>query len=363
MTTIDTASREGVVLAQNARVLFDSTDSIRIRTGIWNFEEAVVNYSTEPDVVVTTLRQAFECLAHGDQLNLDDVGVELAPRERANVLQLFSDLIQSGLLVDPATKTRDTVTMHALRGMLRDYDQNAPRTSDATPAVIVADHPDVQVEARRFADQLGMPIRPVGDSAFNVLKTSDLTTLIDTYATEAAFDELTAEFEGTGPILGLFQGPSLVILRNLNRTMERLERPFILGFMDGPFLSILGMRPPYTGCFECFELRSLSRLEDHIIYHEFARVLTPAVSHGTSAVMALITNLVVTEGFLEISVGASRFSGRVLNIFLPTLEIQVQDLLRMPGCPACGHITKQKLREINYNSRVVVDRLAKEALG
>ena len=78
--------------------------------------------------------------------------------------------------------------------------------------------------------------------------------------------------------------------------------------------------------------------------------------------MSWLTVLAVTEGYLHAAVGTSRLSGRVLGIHLPTLEIQTQDLLRMPSCPACGRVSRQRIREINFNSRAAVDRIISEVL-
>jgi thiazole/oxazole-forming peptide maturase SagC family component len=78
--------------------------------------------------------------------------------------------------------------------------------------------------------------------------------------------------------------------------------------------------------------------------------------------MSWLTVLAVTEGYLHASVGTSRLSGRVLGIHVPTLEIQAQDLLRMPSCPACGRVARERTREINFNSRAAVDRVIAEVL-
>lgn len=365
-----TDSQEGIVLTQNARILFDSANVIRIRTGIWNFEEAVIDFLAEPEAVGDAVHEAFRSLANGEALNLETIGLDMEPLEKAKVVQLFSDLVQSGLLVDTASKTYEMMTMRALMGMVRDYEADGHsitsdrKESSSIPAVIVSDNRQAQEEALRLAEQLGLPARLVGESTLSALQTSDLTTLTDTYLTDNLLKEISTEFADTGSILALFQRPSLVTLRNLNRAVERFEKSLIVGLIDGPFLSIIGTQPPYTGCFECFELRSLARLEDHVIYHKFASTLAAGNAlDGISPLMGLLTNLVLTEGFLEVHLGVSRFAGRVLNIYLPTLEIQAQDLLRMPGCPACGYVTKQRPAQINYNARVVVDRITAMALG
>ena len=154
------------------------------------------------------------------------------------------------------------------------------------------------------------------------------------------------------------------MLRNLNRVLEGQDIPWVCAFVDGPFVSVVGVKSPHTGCFECFEQRSLARLEDHVTYHEFARApLGRAARAAADApMMHLLTTMAMTEGYLHAAVGASRISGRALSVHLPTFEIQAQDLLRMPNCPGCGRVSRQRLREINFNSRAAVDRIVSAVL-
>jgi thiazole/oxazole-forming peptide maturase SagC family component len=196
------------------------------------------------------------------------------------------------------------------------------------------------------------------------LAKADLTSRIDGYNTERTVEELRQALSEYAAIVTCYQRPALPVLRNLNRVLEGRNVPWISGLIDGPFATVVGLRSPYTGCFECFESRSLARLEDHVAFHDFARgpigQSTPA--DADAPMMSLLTVLAVTEGYLHAAVGSSRMSGRVLSVHLPTMEIQAQDLLRMPGCPACGRVSRQRAREINFNTRTAVDRVISEVL-
>ena len=60
---------------------------------------------------------------------------------------------------------------------------------------------------------------------------------------------------------------SLVFLRNLNRVLVQTSQVLSLSLLDGPFTTVFTIKPPETGCFECFEQRLLARMEEspHII--------------------------------------------------------------------------------------------------
>ena len=165
-------------------------------------------------------------------------------------------------------------------------------------------------------------------------------------------------------VLGSFVTPNVSMLRNLNRILIKLEKPLILGFMDGPFMSLLSTIVTQTGCFECYEHRMLARLEDTVIYHKFiesnrrysyrkenfkAAIFTPPVH--------MLTSAVISEGFLYATLSVLRLAGRIINIYLPVLEIQVQDLLRVPYCPACGFVSRSQMNEMYTSSRKIIKEM------
>ena len=147
-------------------------------------------------------------------------------------------------------------------------------------------------------------------------------------------------------------------LRNLNRLLIRLEKPLILGLIDGPFITALSTLATDTGCFECFEQRMLARLEDTAIYQQFVDAtagVTAASGAWTAPQLHALISAVISEGYLYATVGMMRLAGRVVNIYLPLLEIQVQDLLRVPYCPACGYVARAQMNEMYTSTKRLVD--------
>lgn len=78
--------------------------------------------------------------------------------------------------------------------------------------------------------------------------------------------------------------------------------------------------------------------------------------------MNFLINISLVECYLFAYYGASRFEGRLLSIFIPTLEIQVQDVLRVPFCPACGVVADEQLREKNISTRNLIDHFVENAI-
>ncbi|MEV7231454.1 MULTISPECIES: TOMM precursor leader peptide-binding protein [Polymorphospora] len=351
------------VLASTARLIEDGTGRMRIRTGVWNFEEAVVDVSAESPAVARSVRGALRALRTGAVEVADHLDPELLPIERANIERLFADLAQAGMLVDESQGAiQDAVTAALLGRLVTPYP-----TGGGAPegeVLFLTDCGASATQARQLAEGMRLRLTVADADLLDRLGAADLTSRIDGLATERGIAELRPAVTAAAAVVSCFQRPSLPLLRNLNRLLEYTDVPWVSAFIDGPFISVVGVRSPHTGCFECFEQRALARLEDHVTYHDFARSPMGAqVERPTDApMMSMLTVMALTEGYLHAAVGSSRFSGRALSIHLPTWEIQAQDLLRMPNCPACGKVSRQRLKEINFNSRAAVDRIVAEVL-
>jgi thiazole/oxazole-forming peptide maturase SagC family component len=154
------------------------------------------------------------------------------------------------------------------------------------------------------------------------------------------------------------------MLRNLNRVLIKAEKPLILGLVDGPFASVLSVVPHQSGCFECYEQRLLARLEDTFAYHQYVR--HTANSDGAAGAKSaaayapglhMLAGAVISEAFLYATLSVLRLAGRALSVYLPLLEVQVQDLLRVPYCPGCGFIATAQMKEMYTSSRRLVSEM------
>jgi thiazole/oxazole-forming peptide maturase SagC family component len=346
------------VLASTARLVEDGAGRFRIRTGVWNFEEAVIDISGESPAVASTVTVALRALAAGPVRVADHLGSELLPVESANVERLFGDLANAGLVVGSDHRDSQDAVTAALLGLLV-----SPFPGDGEPpsgdVAFFSDSAAALAQAEHLAAGLRLRLVPLAPATVERLSTADLTSRIDGLTTEQAVADLVPALTGSAALVTCLQRPSLPLLRNINRVIEGSDVPWVCAFIDGPFVSIVGMKSPRTGCFECFEQRALARLEDHVSYHDFARspIGAAAPRAADAPLMSLLTTMALTEGYLHAAVEVSRLSGRTLSVHLPTLEIQAQDLLRMPGCPACGKVSRLRAREINFNSRAVLDRI------
>jgi thiazole/oxazole-forming peptide maturase SagC family component len=159
-------------------------------------------------------------------------------------------------------------------------------------------------------------------------------------------------------ILVILAYPNPTLLRNLNRLFIHYRIPWILATLDGPFIMLTSFVPYESACFECLELRITSQIRSMEEYKSYISLLTQKDSSFKdiefTPVLQIPVSIAMSELILLSSFKANHFVGRLLSIYLPFFEIQMQDVLRLPICPACGHTGKATMDELYFDFRKVL---------
>jgi thiazole/oxazole-forming peptide maturase SagC family component len=273
--------------------------------------------------------------------------------------ELLESLRQQQFLHDTAQGSIAQAIRALLGGNLVGFED---RATPPHPALFFSDTDYARGAAKSLAGELAFPLNFLDPEVTQGLATADLTTKTDAVAYTETVAKFEKHFSPYSCVMGCMAAPNLTMLRNLNRLLIRLEKPLILGLIDGPFVSAMSSMPTDTGCFECFEQRMLARLEDTQVYHQFVQATGGAAATGPwlSPQMHVLTSMVLSEGFLWSTIGLMRLAGRAVSVYLPLLEIQVQDVLRVPYCPGCGFISKAHMDELYTSSkRIIADMMGK----
>ena len=347
-------------LADGVR-LYRSGAEIRFRRGVWNHQQATVRLTGQPAAVVEFLDAVADALARGEA-DLDAIARArgIAAEELARYQGLLESLRQQQYLRDARQADPSRLVGALLGGSVSGFDD---RIRPPRPALFFTDSDYARSSASALAREMGFPLDFMDGATLQALATADLTTRTDAVEYMQVVSRLENILQPYTCVLGCVASPNLSLLRNLNRLLIRAEKPLILGLIDGPFVTALSTLATDTGCFECFEQRVLARLEDTVAYQQFvestAGVTTSNGAWAAPQLHALIS-AVVSEGYLYSTVGMMRLAGRIVNVFLPLLEIQVQDLLRVPYCPACGFVARARMNEMyTATTRLVSDLLGR----
>jgi bacteriocin biosynthesis cyclodehydratase domain-containing protein len=143
----------------------------------------------------------------------------------------------------------------------------------------------------------------------------------------------------------------------LNRVALHLGTPWIHGALDGPFVYIgPTFLPGATACYACFESRVLMNLTNADGYLRYKRAMATATpGAGPMPLLPALSALLVAHLALEAinlaHTGTAYTAGNVLGVYLPTWEFTVNEVLALPGCPACGPVSPRDDTSLYFDAR------------
>jgi len=150
-------------------------------------------------------------------------------------------------------------------------------------------------------------------------------------------------------------------LRALNRVALTHGFSWIHAAVDGPFL-LVGPTfvPGRSACYECLDARVLMNMREAGSYQSYKRALAEGrVSGGLAPLDATLESMLASHAAFEslnfLLTGAGFTVGKMLAIYLPTMEFTFNEVLRLPGCPACGPAPERDDRELYFEVRALLN--------
>jgi thiazole/oxazole-forming peptide maturase SagC family component len=349
-----------LMLRDGVQIYYNGTDELRLRKGVWNFEEAILTFDGLSADHKESLVQLFNSLQDGTGVDSQHLPNDhnLTQLEHEQVAQTLDALRAK----DYVAESSDADAKHFLTELLGgtiEYVTNS--TSSDKPVLFFSDTQSVRDYAVMLAKEIDMPLTVMTQDDFRFIETMDLTTKFDAYGTRSQLAGIRDLLEPFCCIVGCIERPHIMFLRNVNRVLVQTSQALSLSLLDGPFTTVFTIKPPETGCFECFEQRLLARMEEMPSYQQFVaqtRYL-PRFEHKVHAspLMHPLAAQALFEGLMVSKIGKAKLAGRVLNTYVPLMEIQVQPLLRVPFCPACGFVAEARMEEMYTSSKKLIDRV------
>lgn len=146
----------------------------------------------------------------------------------------------------------------------------------------------------------------------------------------------------------------------INRVCLEYRIPWMHVALDGPFLLIGPIIVPFrSACYNCLETRVIMNMRQDASYQSYKAALARReLQVGSIPIEAVICNMVASHAGLEIvnflQTGYSATVGKILSIFLPTMEFSYSDVLRVPGCNACGSTSERDEKELYFDIRTLL---------
>jgi bacteriocin biosynthesis cyclodehydratase domain-containing protein len=327
-------------------VVAHSANVVELRHGAWNAIAHTIADESESGHLLRLLR----CLDGTRDANQIAIAEGVPLRE---VEALLDHLFEIGVLEMGVGSALDFFAEHAA-GHFGGH-VAAPEQPRVPPIVIGDDGPlAAQIAALLGADPISDDTDQIGKGLVWCAKASLEGGL--------AFEEAVTSFERWRGRFVVYAAASVnpLKMRGLNRVCLYHRVPCIAAAIDGPFL-LVGptVLPGRSACLECLETRVLMNLREAANYQAYKMALLEGRTSGASApidgvLSALLSALVSMEALNFTLAGTSFTVGKVLCIYLPTMEFTYNEVLRVPGCAACGSATASEDRELYFDIRALL---------
>ena len=360
-------AKKNIKLYDNVSVFFSSDNEIRFRKGIWNFEEASLTLDDLNDNMKEVITFIANELFDDKLISFDDIVKKFSLDENdSNLLNdIISSLIGNRFLEYDDKKNNMQNTLYELIG---EYFYDIPDESkiEKNKIMFITDNDRLKDYASLVSKDIYINLDMMSADDIKKIEKANLTDTTDAIENIEIKKELLKLFDNISCVVISVEKPRLNLLRNINRLLLDKSVPIVISILDGPFLNITTIKGKETACYECFENRVIARNESLSVYNKFVKqTMNFKIKNKRTYITPILqsfTSIALYEAFLFAAIGKCKLSGRVINVYIPSIEIQVQDLLRVPFCPACGHISKAKYNEMYTSSKEVIEKFSSKVI-
>lgn len=323
-----------------------SADVVELRHGAWNAVTHTLADESASGRLLRLLRRIDGTFGAEQIAVLESVPL-------AEVEALLDHLSEIGVLEHGVGSALDFYAEHAARHLTGHV--GTPAKEPAPPIIVSDDGP----LAMRIAALLGGEPSPEDrPQVHKELVRCAKASLED----GLAFEEAVAPFERWRGrfVVHAMAAVNPLELRGLNRVCLHHKVPCVAAAIDGPFL-LVGptVLPGRSACLECLETRVLMNLREAASYQAYKMALLEGRATGATASIdgvlgSLLSALVSMEALNFALAGTSFTVGKVLCVYLPTMEFTYNEVLRVPGCTACGRESVSSDRELYFDIRAML---------
>lgn len=328
-----------------------SADVVELRHGGWSAESYTLSDSSGGG----TLAGVVERL--DGTRTVTEVAREVGVSRR-DVEGLLDHLTGLDLLEEGPTTALDAYVARAAQALLP---FGGGAATDISDPVVLGSSP----VARRVAELLGESLAAAGtgvraedDGELLTLagRPEMLTDPVALAAAAEAFDSwrdrlVVAPQESVRPHVAVL----------LNRLAHRCGFTWLHAVVDGPSLVVGPLTVPgRSACYECFEARVAMNLRESVSYLRYKTALAQGRTAGSPPEVepvlgAMLAAHTAAEALNLLLTGTTFTVGKALSIYLPTMELTWNEVLRLPGCPACGPVEYAQDEELFFDVRAILD--------
>ena len=320
-------------LKRHLSIVVHGPDLVELRHGVWNPESYTLRDESQAGRLHRLIAR-LDGAARPSQIARE----ENVPLE--DVEGLIDHLDDLGFIEENATSALDYY-----------LDKLVPWRSDGKPparaVTMLGDGPATDAVAGYLRESLpDLELRAAANgAAAEMIRSLSGRDLNDGLAFEDAVDAA----DGWRDSLVIHASTTIdpVALRVLNRVCFGVGVPCLHAALDGPFILVGPLViPGRSACYECLEKRVTMNLRERESYLRYKQAIAEhRVTHGTQPVQPVLLGLLASHAALEalnfLATGSTFTINKLLAIYVPTMEIVYNEVLRVPSCPTCAPSAEQ----------------------
>ncbi len=336
-------------LNNNVRII-QRGSIITFRKGLWDYNEASIDINELNEDVALKLCKLVTDLWNGQ--DIDD-------EEYEELKEVIDGLYYGEFLLNADEKH---IREDILKILLGNMSYQARRVENPKKVLLVTDSNYIEKIAIDMSKEIGLELDILDkDMIFNIMH-ANLTQKLDALSRMDTIKKYGDFFKDYSAIAVCQYRLNILFLRNINEVCIENGTQLIISALDGPFVHMTALKPPKTADFDSLEQRILARLEDHTLYRDFTNIDVHTRCKENKAyipILTLLLSMCISEAYLVSNIGSSKFEGRLLSIYIPTLEIQVQDILKIPTSNAMGNLAKTQYKDNQVEARKIINQILK----
>jgi bacteriocin biosynthesis cyclodehydratase domain-containing protein len=339
-----------VRLKRHYSVVAHSANLVELRHGTWNAVSLMLSDESNSEALLRVVSRLDGTLSPREIAAAEEV-------PESEVEMLLGHLSQLGALEEGPANALDYYLDHAIPN-LAPYGERRERK--ASPVLLIGDD--------AVTEEIGRALGSGGAGAELDVRTADPEAR-RLLAGAASWGDDGLAFEEAAEAFAAWQGQLVVYaratldplaLRALNRLSLHHGFPWVQAAADGPFL-LVGptFLPLRSACYECLEGRVAMNLREGASYENYKRALAAGHTAAATAPLdrvlgAMLASHTAFEALNFALTGASFTIGKLLAIYLPTMEFTFNEVLRLPGCRACGPRPESDDRELYFELTTIL---------
>ncbi len=326
-----------------------SPHQVELRSGVWNPTSFVIYDESNSNQLYSILK---------------DINGMMTTKEVAKKHQISREKVEGILDHLQRLEVLESASIDSIDGFENEFLMNSSEKSSQSDNILIIGEDIISHEIKRIVmnskDDISLTTIDINDPEIKKLKTN-AQWMFDNFMLQEAVDQF-SWWKDYFVILALTHNDPILAMR-INQINYTLGIPWIHGAIDGPFIFVGPMFSSKSGpCYHCFEKRVTMNLHEYASYQRYKEISMMTDIDNIQS-KKCTPSMHVLSAHLAMESMNHRFSktcftkSKSLSIYLPTMEICFNEVLRLSGCFVCGSVLHRDDQQLYYDYQTILENV------